>query len=101
MLSWFSIPKKTGEPMAELVYVLCTLMSLACAGLLLRGYRKDHSQLLLWSSLCFVALAVNNAVLFVDMIVLPDIDFGGQLWRNAISAIAGSLLLFGLIWELT
>ena len=87
--------------MAEAVYVLCTLTSIACGVMLIRGYRRNRSQLLLWSALAFGLLAISNIVLFVDVVVIPDIDFHGSLWRSFIGAFAGSLLLFGLIWELT
>lgn len=87
--------------MAELVYCLCALMSIACAFLLARGYKNTRSQLLLWSSLCFGFLALNNSILFIDLVIFPELEFNGMLWRNLMSAIAGSLLLFGLIWELT
>ena len=87
--------------MAEGVYVLCALMSIACAVMLMRGYSRARSHLLLWSSLCFLGLALNNAVLFLDMLVFPDVEFNGAFWRNLLSASSGSLLLFGLIWELT
>ena len=86
--------------MAELVYFLCAVMSLACTIMLLRAYRRAPSHLLLWSSLCFVGLAATNAILFVDLVLLPDVDFRGPLLRSIISAASGSLLLFGLIWEL-
>jgi hypothetical protein len=39
--------------MAGLVYILGTLIALACAVLLLRGYLRGRHKLLLWSSLCF------------------------------------------------
>ena len=87
--------------MAESVYILCALMSIVCAFLLLRGSRSSGSRLLLWGSLCFGFLALNNIVLVVDLVILPDLDFRGNIWRSCISATAGSLLLFGLIWELT
>lgn len=87
--------------MAEYVYFLCALTSVACATFLFRGFRKSHSRLLLWSSLSFGLLAFNNIVLFVDVILLPNLDFGGIYLRNASGALAGSLLLFGLIWEVT
>lgn len=87
--------------MAETVYLLCAVLSVACAVLLLRGYRQGRSNLLLWSSLGFGLLAMNNLILFVDLVVLPDLDFHGLLWRNLVSAAAGSVLLYGLIWELT
>jgi hypothetical protein len=48
--------------MAETVYILCALTSLACAVLLVRGYRRTPSRLLLLSSFCFVGLALNNAL---------------------------------------
>ncbi|MGE4208654.1 MAG: DUF5985 family protein [Oligoflexales bacterium] len=76
-------------------------MSVVCTFLLLRGYRQSKSHLLLWSGLCFVGLALNNVVLFIDMVILPDANIQGAFWRNLLSSISGSLLLFGLIWELT
>ena len=83
--------------MAELVYVLCALTSVLCAGLLLRSYRGNRSRLLLWSTLCFVGLAVNNVFLFVDAVLVPDVDL--RLFRSG-SAISGlALLTLGLIWE--
>jgi hypothetical protein len=83
--------------MAEIVYVLCALTSVLCAGLLLRSYRGNRSRLLLWSTLCFVGLAVNNIFLFVDAVLVPDVDL--RLFRSG-SAISGlALLTLGLIWE--
>lgn len=87
--------------MAEGVYLLCAIASVICAGMLFRGYLSGRAQLLLWSSLCFGCIAANNVMLFVDLVLLPDLDFAGIIWRNALSALAGSLLLFGLVWELT
>jgi len=87
--------------MAEAVYILSSILSVACAFMLLRGYRKTPSHLLLWSSACFGLLAVNNVILFVDVLIFPNMDFGGLVMRNMAGAAAGSLLLFGLIWELS
>ena len=87
--------------MAEIVYLLCAFMSFICAFLLLRGARSNSSRLLLWAGLCFGFLAINNIILVVDLVILPDIDFQGRMLRNGVSAGAGSLMLFGLIWELT
>ena len=90
--------------MAEAVYVLCAVTSLACAVMLLRGYARSRTRLLLWSSLCFVGLVVNNALLFIDKVVFPSevLQFAGLemgTWRS-IAALAGVLaLLFGLIWD--
>ncbi|MEK6555568.1 MAG: DUF5985 family protein [Bdellovibrionota bacterium] len=87
--------------MAEYVYIGCAIMSIGCAVLLFRGYLDARSQLLLWSSLCFGFLAFNNVILFFDLVIFPQTDFEGVIWRNLMSSVAGSLLLFGLVWELT
>jgi len=83
--------------MAELVYLLCALASAFCAVLLVRSYRVQHSRLLLWSSLCFVGLAVSNAVMFVDLVIVPATDL--LLLRSLVALGAVSMLLIGLIWE--
>jgi hypothetical protein len=83
--------------MAELVYVLCALTSVVCAVLLLRGYRSSRTGLLLWSSLCFVGLALNNLLLLLDLFLVPDVDLG--LWRSGTALASVGVLLFGLIWE--
>lgn len=83
--------------MAEAVYLMCAATSLACAALLLRGYLHQRTRLLLWSSLCFASLAVNNALLFIDLIVVPAVDL--SLWRGTTALLGVSLLLFGLVWE--
>jgi hypothetical protein len=83
--------------MAQVVYLLCALASVLCAVLLIRGYRRSRSRLLLWSSLCFVGLAANNALLVVDRLLVPDVDL--SVWR-LVPAVAGfAALLYGLIWE--
>lgn len=83
--------------MAETVYLLCAATSAACAVLLLRAHARTGTRLLLWSGLCFVGLALNNAVLVVDLLVVPDVDLA--TWR-LLPAVAGvALLLYGLVWE--
>ena len=84
--------------MPETVYLLCAATSVMCAVLLLRAYRRQRTRLLLWSSLCFVLLALNNILLFVDLIVVPsEIDL--SLWRSGVALAGVGVLLFGLIWE--
>ena len=83
--------------MAEGVYVLCALTSLLCAGLLFRSYRGNRSKLLLWSTLCFTGLAANNVLLFVDLVIVPDIDLRYLRQGSALTGLA--LLVIGLIWE--
>jgi hypothetical protein len=83
--------------MGATVYVLGTLTSLACAILLLRGYANSRKRLLLWSGICFAILAVSNLLVFMDLILLPEIDL--YRYRLASAAIAMAVLLYGLIWE--
>ena len=84
--------------MAEAVYILCSLTSLACAVLLFRAYARSRgTRFLLWSGICFAMLTANNMLLFVDKVVLPEVDL--TIWRSIV-AVAGLLLLnYGLIWD--
>ena len=82
---------------APLVYFLCAATSFTCSVMLLRAYRRSGFKLLLWSSVCFGALTLNNVLLFLDLILFPEISL--LLWRN-LAALAGvSTLLFSLIWN--
>ena len=83
--------------MAGAIYILCTLTSLTCAVLLLRGYRQNRVRLLFWSGLCFLGLALNNALLFVDKQILPDVNL--FLVRSLPTLVGLALLLYGLIWD--
>jgi hypothetical protein len=85
--------------MASIVYALCALTCVACAALLLRGYRRSRVKLLLWSGLCFSLLALENAILFVDLVIVPEIDL--SVSRNAIGLLGLALLIYGLIGEQT
>jgi hypothetical protein len=83
--------------MAEAVYALCALTSIFCAVLLLRAYGARHVRLLLWSGVCFIGLALNNVLVLVDVMAVPDIDL--SLIRT-IPALAGVVILvYGLVWE--
>jgi hypothetical protein len=83
--------------MAEAVYILCALTSLACSVLLLRAYGRSRLRLLLWSGLCFVALAISNLVLFLDLVVVPSVDL--SLVRSTLGLLGVATLLYGLIWD--
>jgi hypothetical protein len=83
--------------MAELIYALCTGAALFCTILLLRGYARTRTRLLLWSAVCFFGLTLNNLLVIVDLVVLPDIDL--FMLRSLTALIAVTSLLVGLIWE--
>lgn len=83
--------------MAAVVYVLCFATSLACGLLLLRAHWRTRSDLLLWSGGCFIGLALDNALLFLEFVVVPDLEL--SLARNLIALGSLSLLLLGLTSE--
>jgi len=83
--------------MATAVYILGALTSLICAVLLLRGYGRGKKQLLLWSGLCFLGLAVSNSLVFLDLVVFKNVDL--YPLRLATTVVSMMLLLYGLIWE--
>lgn len=86
MLTWTAV-----------VYSLCLVTSVACAWLLVRSYSRNKTKLLLWSGTCFVFLALNNLVVVMDILVLPQIDL--TLVRVSASLAGVSTLLYGFISE--
>lgn len=81
-----------------IVYLLCLLTSAICAGLLARGYWRSHTPMLLWSSVCFGLLAINNLLVVLDILVFPNVDL--SVPRNLCNLVAVGTLLYGFIWEL-
>ncbi len=79
------------------IYVLCLLASGACSLLLLRGYRRTGTRLLLWTAICFFLLCLNSLAVLFDLLILPAQDL--QAWRHALSLMAVTVLLIGLVWE--
>jgi hypothetical protein len=85
--------------MPKLVYLLCAFTSVACALLLFRRHRLTRGPLLFWSTWCFVCFALTNILLFVDLVVLPDVDL--SMLRNSLSFAGMMMLLYGLIRQST
>lgn len=83
--------------MADLVYALCALTSLACALLLWRSYRRDRVRLVLWTGVCFAGLFLNNVMLIVDVRFVPQYDLAP--WRVLPAVLGIAALLYGLIWD--
>ena len=79
------------------VYLLCLITSVTCAYLLLRSWVQTRSKLLLWSTLCFALLAINNFLVVVDLLVLPQTDLVPLRQLAALAAIGA--LIYGFIWE--
>jgi hypothetical protein len=80
-----------------IIYLLCLATSAICACLLVRSYVNTRSKLLLYSASCFVLLAVNNLLVVIDLVVLPNVNLIPFRQLAAIAAVG--VLLFGFIWE--
>ena len=86
-----------GDIFPTVVYILCFLTSAASAWLLGRSYSRNGTGLLLWSSICFVFLALNNLALVLDLVVVPGLDL--RLARLLLALAAVVSLLWGFIWK--
>jgi len=82
---------------AEVIYLLCAATSLIAATMLFRQYRHRPSRLLLWSVVGFAGLAVNNVLVYVDLVVYTGVDL--SLIRSTAGAAAMVAVLYGLISE--
>lgn len=79
--------------------LICALAVLACATctlLLLRRYARSGARLLLWISLGFVFLTLNNVLLFLDLVVL-EMDL--RPWRHSAAFAGLALIIVGLLRE--
>ncbi len=84
--------------MDALANIVGTFVVGLSAVLLLRAYASVRKRLLLWSGLCFAGLTLANALLIVDLQVLPDqVDL--YSWRLGVAAVSMLLLIYGLIFE--
>jgi hypothetical protein len=83
--------------MAEAIYLLCALTSLLAAGLLLRYYMARRTPLLLWSCIGFLGLAVNNVLVYVDLVLFSEVDL--SLPRTVAGMLGMVAMLYGFIWE--
>lgn len=79
------------------VNILGTLTVGLCALLLLRAYARVRKRLLLWCGLCFAGLTVSNALLIVDLFIIPE----QSIYTYRLLVAAGSMLamLYGLVFE--
>ncbi len=82
------------------VYILCFLTSTACAWLLGRSYSRSRTPLLLWSSISFVFLALNNLMLVLDLVIWPAPQVDLRLPRLLLALAASCSLLFGFIYRI-
>jgi hypothetical protein len=83
--------------LAEVLYLLCAAMSLTVAAMLLRQYLRVRTRLVLWSFLCFTGLAVNNVLVYIDLVMYTGVDL--SVYRSAAGAAGMLMMVYGLVWE--
>jgi hypothetical protein len=79
------------------VFILCAATCLICAIMLFRGYARTGVRLLFWSGLCFAGLMIDNIMVYIDLVIVPDISL--VMWRKVPGLVAICLLLYGLVWD--
>ena len=76
-------------------FTLCVRQqSLVCFGLLLRNHRRERSSLAFKCSLAFLCFAISNLLLFIDLIVLPQVDL--RMWRNVFTLVGVVVLVLAV-----
>lgn len=83
--------------MAELIYGACAVAAFLCACLLLQAYHYSRYRLLLWGGLCFAGLTLNNVLVIIDKLTVPEIDL--STLRLATALLAMLILLYGLVFD--
>ena len=83
--------------MAAAAYIFGFLVTLCCGVLLLRTYSVGRKRLLLWSAVCFFGLCLDNLLVFIDLVLLPNVNL--YLLRLLVATGSMLILLYGLIWE--
>lgn len=83
--------------MAASVYLLCSVSCLVCVVLLWRTYRSSSSRFVFWSLLCFAGLTVSNALLFVDLVLVPQIDL--LVYRQLVTFMSVAAMMWGFMWD--
>jgi hypothetical protein len=65
-----------------------------------RSYLAGRNRLLLWSSIGFIFLALNNLALVLDLVVWPSPEVDLRLPRLLLALAASCSMLFGFIWRI-
>ena len=67
--------------------------------LLGRAYFHSPNRLLLWSTIAFSLLTINNFLLVADLVIWPQPEVDLRIPRAITHLLGLLLLIFGLIWE--
>lgn len=83
--------------MGPIVFLLCSILSLACTVLLYRGYSKSKFKLLFWCSVGFSGFALSNFLSLADALTGPNLDL--SILRTIPSLVGVIFMIYGLIEE--
>jgi hypothetical protein len=81
---------------AIVVDLLCAATATLCAVLLGRAWVRSRVPLLAWSTICFTALAIDNVLMFWDVLVPDTVLFP---WRRLFSLAGAVVMVIGLAGE--
>ncbi len=81
--------------MTSILYVLCFVVSALCAVLLYRGYRRTKLLLLLYSTIGFTGMALNNLLNVIDNSLAADLSN----WRGVPTLLGLVVFIWGLAGE--
>lgn len=85
--------------MSSVTFILCTIISLISAILLMRSAKGPQGRFLFWGAIYFLGAALNNILLYIDAVVVPDVDWA--LAPNLVGLVSIAILIYALIWEAT
>lgn len=81
--------------MIETIYSLCTIVAFFCSVKLFKAHKESSYGLLYWSGMCFALLALTNAFVILDKLIMPFIDLHAV--RLSITLLGMGVLIYGLI----
>lgn len=65
--------------------------------MLLRYYHRSRTPLLLWSCIGFGGLAANNVLVYLDLVLFPEVDL--SLARTVAGTLGMLAFAYGLLKE--
>jgi hypothetical protein len=86
-------------PIPGLIFILCGITSLLSAALLARAARGTSFRLLGWGAVFFVGMALNNFLLFADLVLTPGVNW--TFVPHLVGLASLGVLIYALIWEAT
>lgn len=74
------------------------LATVACSVVLFRGYTRHRVRILMWGTMFFAFLTLNNVALFIEVVAIPNVDL--RTARVVFTGLGTACLLSGFVWDL-